>query len=87
MNGIGVLDTYRTIILAGALVLVAGCASAPKRELSTEVSPYASLPNGRNPIRPDQHSQTVIPPLEATGIGVIPYFEKRFGRRRRSPGS
>ena len=45
--------------LTGFLVTLtlAGCASAPpERVLSTKVPTYASLPNGYNPMNPDQVS-------------------------------
>ena len=45
-------------ILAGILMalFLAGCASAPEREISRDVPPYATLGNGHDPLNPDQLS-------------------------------
>ena len=39
-----------------AVLLLAGCASAPERVLSRKAPAYAMLPNGHDPLNPDQIS-------------------------------
>lgn len=39
------------------VLLLSGCASAPKRELSTSLSRFVMLPNGQNPLNPGQTSE------------------------------
>ncbi len=53
--------TYRKLsILAGIItgLLLAGCASAPERVLSTKPAEYAGLPDGYDPLNPDQLAPT-----------------------------
>ncbi len=68
-------------ILAGLLLalLLVGCASAPKRELSRDVPPYATLANGHDPLNPDQFSPHFD--RDTTGVeqGVIPFYESKRG--------
>ena len=68
------------LLFAAAAVLVAGCASPPERQLSTVVSPYASLPNGHDPIDVTRYKAILVPSEESEIVGVIPYFEKVRGR-------
>ena len=71
----------RLLPLVAAAVLVSACASAPpERTLSTEVSRYASLPNGHDPVNPAQFRPMLVASNEAYRDGVIPYFEARLGR-------
>jgi len=67
-GGLGLRRRTR-VFLTGCLVtltLAAGCASAPPtRMLSTKAPTYASLPNGHNPMNPDQLS-----PMYAAASGV-----------------
>ncbi len=44
------------VALAAVVSLLGGCSSA-ERKLSTTVPSYASLPNGRDPLNPDQYSE------------------------------
>ena len=70
----------KLIILAGVVValLLAGCASPPERKLSHKAPSYAALPNGHDPLNPDQ-----VSPLFAayTGGGetVIRHLEGKRG--------
>ena len=59
------------LVLAIALM---GCSSAPERQLSREpVAPYATLPNGNDPLNP---SELVSP---AIAEGMIPHYEDLRG--------
>jgi len=49
-------QSYTTL----AVLLVAGCTSAPEREVSRERVPYAVLPDGHDPLNPDE-----LPPIFA----------------------
>jgi hypothetical protein len=63
-----------------ALVL-AGCVSAPERELSRKPASYAGLPNGHDPLNPDQisplYDQNTITALKD---GFTRYLERKHGR-------
>ena len=52
------MKCYRSIILASfvGLLLSIGCGSVPERQLSKAPPPYAMLPNGNDPLNPDQLS-------------------------------
>ncbi len=60
-------------------LLVAGCVSAPERELSRERPPHAYLPNGRDPFNPDQFSPRYTARFGTAQAGVIRYFERKRG--------
>jgi hypothetical protein len=63
-----------------ALVL-AGCASAPERELSQKPASYAALPNGHDPLNPDRLSPLYDPiEVSALKIGFTRYLERKHGR-------
>jgi hypothetical protein len=67
--------------LAGFLVtlILVGCASTPpSRELSTKVPTYASLPNGHNPMNPDELS----PMYAATASGTEENMARDMERKR-----
>ena len=57
------------VMLAGLLValVLAGCVSAPERELSLKPASYAGLPNGRDPLNPDQ---------------ISPVYDQRYQKTR-----
>jgi len=71
----------KLIIFVGVVAapLLAGCVSAPERELSREAPPYAMLPNGNAPLNPGQ-----VSPLYAAAAGgeanVIRQQERKHGR-------
>src|SRR5258705_7144302 len=69
------------IILSGvvAALLLAGCASPPERALSQKPAAYATLPNGYDPLKPDQFS----PIYAAAARGesnIIRELERKKGR-------
>jgi hypothetical protein len=68
-------------ILAGILValLLAGCASAPEREISRDVPPYATLANGHDPLNPDQLSPLFDRASTGVEQGVIAFYERKRG--------
>src|SRR5580765_7219410 len=69
----------RPLILAGvvASLLVAGCGSAPNRVLSLKPASYAILPNGNDPLNPNELS-----PLYAAAASGKTNAIREFERRR-----
>ena len=71
---------YRNLIIfvgVVAALLLAGCASAPERVLSHKAPAYATLPNGHDPLNPDQLS-----PLFAAAAGGDANIVRQLERRR-----
>jgi patatin-like phospholipase len=66
------------IVLAVVLSLLGGCSSV-ERSLSKTVPSYASLPNGRDPLNPDQYSE--LGKRFAAKGGLIPTLEELHKRR------
>jgi len=70
------LSLFVSVVTA---LLLAGCASAPERVLSRKAPAYAMLPNGHDPLNPDQ-----VSPLFAAAAGgeanVIRQLERKKGR-------
>ncbi len=75
------MNNRNSTVLAGVVIvlLLAGCASAPERELSREVALYATLANGHDPLNPEQLSPHFD--VTTTGItkGVISHYEGERG--------
>jgi hypothetical protein len=71
------------IVLAVVLSLLGGCLSIERslseRSLSKTVPSYASLPNGRDPLNPDQYSE--LGKRFAAKGGLIPTLEDLHKRR------
>jgi hypothetical protein len=64
------------VLLAFLVALIlSGCASAPERSLSVEPVRFASLPNGYDPLNPNQ----LIKRGSAGEEGAIPYYESKRG--------
>jgi predicted acylesterase/phospholipase RssA len=57
---------------------LAGCGSAPVRELSRQAVPYVSLPNGHDPLNPERHMFHAAGKALAEA-GVIPGLESLRG--------
>jgi hypothetical protein len=60
------------------MAILGGCASAPERELSRQVVPYAALPNGHDPLEPENLKYGPL----ATALvdsGTIPALETLRG--------
>ncbi len=71
------------VILAGVMValVLAGCVSAPDRELSLKPASYAGLPNGHDPLNPDQISPLYdASTISALKDGFTRYLERKHGR-------
>jgi hypothetical protein len=75
------MNDHLSMILASTMtvLLLAGCASAPERDLSREVAFYAALPNGHDPLNPEQLSPHYD--VTSTGVtaGVISFYEGQRG--------
>ena len=69
-------------ILTGVVValLVVGCASPPERELSLKAPSYATLPNGHDPLNPDQLSPLYDPATSGIEENFTRYLEGKRGR-------
>jgi len=70
------------VFLAGLLaaLILTSCASVPERVLSTKEPTYASLPNGRNPINPDQLSAMYVAEQASDEANLVRQLEARLGR-------
>jgi len=66
------------LLMAFLLATLGGCASAPERELSRQPVPYASLPNGHDPLNPERLMTNVAGKASAEE-GVIPALERLRG--------
>jgi len=70
------------ILLTGLLVTLtlAGCASTPPmRTLSTKEPTYASLPNGHNPMNPDQLAPVYLAEQSAEDANLVRQMERKRG--------
>jgi len=70
------------IILTGSIValILASCGSVPKRALSDQAAQYASLPNGFDPLNPDQLSPLYAKVMAKPGQNVVRLLELKKGR-------
>ena len=70
------------LIFAGTVIalLLAGCASAPERELSEKPPSYAALPSGYDPINPTQFSSMYQVSTGGSGENIIRHLERQHGR-------
>ncbi len=73
LRGIGVLQA------ALALFVLAACSSPPERALSVHAPLYATLPNGNEPLQPDQPSNIYAEVAEVPGDNVVRYLERKRG--------
>jgi len=62
-----------------AVLLLAGCASAPQRVLSDKAPAYATLPNGFEPLNPTQLSALYAEAMSNPGDNVTRYLERKRG--------
>jgi hypothetical protein len=62
-----------------ALLLLAACASPPQRTLSLRTPPYATLPNGFEPLNPSQPSSIYAAVTAVPGDNIIRYLERKRG--------
>jgi predicted acylesterase/phospholipase RssA len=69
------------IILTGSIIalLLAGCESTPKRVLSDQAAQYASLPNGYDPMNPNQLSHLYAKVMAKPGGNVVRLLELKRG--------
>jgi len=70
----------RSLLIACCVTLLVSCATPPERELSTQRNRYATLPNGHDPLHPEQLVQGHEHNGDIARIGSIRYFEKELGR-------
>ena len=68
--------TVLTSILV--MLILAGCASSPERELSQKVPMYAALPNGHDPLNPSR----LAPMYVAATSGVEGNLARHLERQR-----
>src|SRR4051812_5818748 len=62
-----------------AALLLAGCASPPERVLSQKPAAYATLPNGYDPLKPDQFSP-IYAAVAQGGANIVRQLERKKGR-------
>jgi len=60
-------------------LLLAGCASPPERVLSQKAPSYAALPNGHDPLNPDQVSPLYAALTSGSGETFIRHLERKRG--------
>jgi len=65
-------------IFVAALVL-AGCTTSPHREYSKTSVPFAALPNGNDPMDPNNPKKRMGTEHIPSGEGVIAFFERKRG--------
>jgi len=70
------VNIFTSVALA---LLLAGCASPPERTLSQKPAAYATLPNGYNPLKPDQFSPIYAAVAQGDG-NIIRQLERKKGR-------
>ncbi len=61
-------------------LLLAGCTTAPERTLSKQAAMYATLPNGFDPLNPDQPSTIYGEAALKDGDNLVRILEKKNGR-------
>ena len=71
----------KLIICAGLMValLLVGCASPPERTLSRKAPLYATLPNGHDPLNPDQPSSLYAAAMSSPGENLVRQLERKRG--------
>lgn len=76
-----VMKHKKMVVLSGlaALLLLAGCASQPERELSDIEPTYATLPNGHEPLDPTRIAGIYADAMSTPGETVVRYLERRRG--------
>lgn len=62
-----------------AVLLLAACGSAPERALSIKSPPYATLPNGSDPLNPSQPSPLYAKINSVPGDNAVRYLERKHG--------
>jgi predicted acylesterase/phospholipase RssA len=62
-----------------AVSLLAACSSPPARTLSVHEPSYATLPNGHDPLKPDQVSSLYAAVAAVPGDNAIRYLERKRG--------
>src|SRR4051794_15285754 len=71
------LIVYASLMMAA--LLLAGCASPPERVLSKSPASYATLPNGYDPLKPDQFSP-IYASVAREESNIIRAMERKVGR-------
>jgi len=74
--GSGIRAVLASIVVT---LVLAGCATAPERELSKHSPAYASLPNGYDPLNPDQLSSMYAGGAKGTDNNLIRSMERQRG--------
>lgn len=73
---------HRRLIILGCVavaLLLAGCASPPERALSEKAPSYAALPNGHDPLNPDQLSPFYAALTSGSGETLVRQLERKRG--------
>src|SRR5262245_19287526 len=75
------MEHKKLVVLPGILasLLLAACASAPARVLSSIAPSYATLPNGYEPLNPTQPSPMYAGLTTVPGDNLVRYLERKRG--------
>jgi len=75
------MESRKLILVSGflAVVLLAGCATPPERQLSSAKPLYATLPNGYDPLNPSVPSSIYAEATARPGDNVTRYLERKRG--------
>ena len=71
---------HTKLLLISVVLLAAGCASAPERELSDKAPVFATLPNGFDPFDPSRPSAIYAEATATPGDNLTRYLERKHGR-------
>ena len=75
------MNKYLIILTISIIsLLLVGCGSTPKRALSNQAAQYASLPNGYDPLNPNQLSPLYAKIMAKSGENIIRLLELKKGR-------
>lgn len=73
------LKRFRVFQAVLAVSVLAACSSPPERALSVHAPLYATLPNGNEPLKPDQPSSIYAGVAEVPGDNLIRHLERKRG--------
>jgi hypothetical protein len=75
------MESRTSIFVSGflAVMLLAGCATPPERQLSSAKPLYATLPNGYDPLNPSVPSSIYAEATARPGDNVTRYLERKRG--------
>jgi hypothetical protein len=79
MDAVMIQNNWALLSGVVAVLILAGCTSAPERVLSDKAPAYATLPNGFDPLNPTQPSALYAEAMSNPGENVARYLERKRG--------